>query len=72
MNYPTDKNYHLRDITKEIEDGLEKEGRVYYFPVEASQAINKKMGEAMIQAKREHIKNQRLSRLESAKIIFNT
>jgi hypothetical protein len=71
MDY-LDNNYHgLRNITEEIYERLKKEGRVIYLSVEESKAINSRLEESMIKAKREHIKKQRLSRLESAKIIFN-
>jgi hypothetical protein len=66
MDYPVNNNYGLRNITREIEDRKEAEGKVTYISVNTS-----KNKEEMLQAKREHIKNQVLSRLESSKIIFN-
>lgn len=73
MNYPINNNitYDLRDITKEIEDRLGKEGKVTYLPVEESQKINDKFKEEIIKAKREHLKNQTSSRRKSMEIIFN-
>lgn len=63
--------YGLSDITKEIEDKLDKEGKVTYLLVEESQKINDKFKEETIKAKREHIKNQTSSRRKSMEIIFN-
>jgi hypothetical protein len=66
MDYPIKNDYHLRNIAKEIEDRKEAEGKATYIYVDTSKA----KGE-LLQAKRGHIKNQVLSRLESSKIIFN-
>jgi hypothetical protein len=71
MDYK-ESNYHgLRNITEEIYAKWKKEGRNTYLPVEESKAINNRLSQAMIKAKREHIKNQLLSRIKSAEIIFN-
>jgi hypothetical protein len=68
-----DDNYlGLRNITQEIMDRLKEEGKYICLSVEEYKAINGRLEEDMIKAKREHIKKQRLSRLESAKIIFNS
>lgn len=63
MDYPIKENYKLISVEKEIP--------FTYLSSEESQKINEGFKEAMIKAKREHIKNQKSSRLESSKIIFN-
>lgn len=73
MEYRTncDNNYRLRDMTKEIMNRLKEEGKYICLSVEESKAINSRLEESRIKAKREHIKNQVLSRKKSAEIIFN-
>jgi hypothetical protein len=71
MDY-TENNYHgLRNITEEIEDRLKKEGKYSSLPVEESKIIKDNIKRWMIEAKRNHTRNQVESRINSAEIIFN-
>lgn len=63
MDYPVNNNHRLINF--------ENEKEFVYLSVEESEKINNYIAKEMIKAKREHIKNQALSRRKSLEIIFN-